>query len=103
VVTPLQIRYEPNFKGGDTLLFAGSRDDIDFLRSLFIEWSGDELDLIKYLRLRGDVYLFSVSALWLRRDAGLDSFSWSRDRGTWLISQAYQEHIIDLLDGLQEA
>ena len=103
MVTPLQIRYHPNFKGQDTLLFAGSRDDIDLLRSFFFGWNGDELDLIKYLQLRGKVYLFSVSTLCLRRDTKRDSFVWNRERGTWLISQAHQEQIIDLLDGLLAA
>ena len=63
VLTLLQIRYHPNFKGEDTLLFAGSRDDIDLLRSFFFGWNGDELDLIAYLQTRGKVYLFSVSTL----------------------------------------
>jgi len=103
VLTLLQIRYHPNFKGEDTPLFAGSRDDIDLLRSFFFGWNGDELDLIAYLQTRGKVYLFSVSTLRLRRDAKRDSFSWSRDRGTWLISEAHQQQIIDLLDGLLAA
>ena len=103
MVTPLQISYHPNFKGQDTLLFAGARDDIDLLRSFFLGWNGDELDLIEYLQMRGKVYLFSVSTLCLRRDTRLDSFVWNRDKGTWLISKAYQEQIIDLLEGLMLA
>jgi hypothetical protein len=103
MVTSLQIRYHPNFKGRDTLLFAGSQNDIDLLRSFFFGWNGDELDLIAYLQTRGKVYLFSISALRLRRDTKRDSFVWSRDRGTWLISETYQQQIIDLLDGLLAA
>jgi len=103
MVRSLQIRYHPNFKGNDTLLFAGARDDIDLLRSFFRQWTGEELDLIKYLQVREEAYLFSVSALLLRRDMKRDSFIWSQDKGTWLISQAHQEQIIGLLDGLLEA
>ena len=86
VVRLLQIRYHPNFKSQDTLLFAGGRDDIDLLRSFFLGWNGQELDLIKYLQVRGNVHLFSVSALCLRRDMKQDSFIWNQDKGTWLIS-----------------
>jgi hypothetical protein len=98
----LQVRYHPDFKSQDTLLFAGSWDDIDLLRSFFVGWDGEELDLIQYLQLRGKVYLFSVSGLCLRRDTKRDSFVWSRDKGTWLISEAHQEQIVGLLDGLLE-
>jgi hypothetical protein len=31
-----------------------------------------------------------------------DAFEWSGDNGTWLISQAHQEQIVGLLDGLLE-
>jgi hypothetical protein len=103
VVRLLQIRYHPNFKSQDTLLFAGSRDDIDLLRSFFLGWNGEELDLIKYLQVRANVYLLSVSALCLRRDMKREFFIWSQGKGTWLISQAHQEQIIGLLDGLLEA
>jgi hypothetical protein len=103
VVRLLQIRYHPNFKSQDTLLLSGSRDDIDLLRSVFLGWNGEELDLIQYLQARRNVYLFSVSALCLRRDMKQDSFIWSQDKGTWLISPAHQEQIIGLLDGLLEA
>jgi hypothetical protein len=41
--------------------------------------------------------------LCLRRDAEQDSFIWNRDRGTWWISEAYQQQILDLLDGLLSA
>jgi hypothetical protein len=99
----LQIRYHPKFKSEDTLLFAGSRDDIGLLRSFFLGWNGDELDLIEYLQERVTVYLFSVSALLLRRDIESDRFIWSRDKGTWSISRVGQEQIISLLDGLLEA
>ncbi len=94
-MTSLQVRYHPNFKGQDTLLFAGSQDDIDLLRSFFFGWNGDELDLIAYLETRSKVNLFSISALCLRRDTKRDSFVWSRDRGTWLISEAYQQQIME--------
>ena len=103
MVTSLQVRYHPNFKGQDTLLFAGSQGDIDLLRSFFFGWNGDELDLIAYLQTRSKVNLFSISALCLLRGTKRDSFVWSRDRGTWLISKAYQQQIIDLLDGLLAA
>jgi hypothetical protein len=102
MVRSLQIRYHPNFKGHDTLLFAGERDDMDLLRTFFRQWTGEEIDLIKYLQVRENVYLFSVSALLLRRGMKRDSFIWSQDKGTWLISQAHQEQIIGLLDGLIE-
>ena len=46
---------------------------------------------------------FSVSTLRLRRDGERDSFAWSRGRGTWLISKAHQQQVIDLLDGLLAA
>ena len=78
----LQIRYHPKFKSEDTLLFAGSRDDIGLLRSFFLGWNGDELDLIEYLQERVTVYLFSVSALLLRRDIERDRVIWSSDKGT---------------------
>jgi hypothetical protein len=58
----VQIAYHPNFKGQDTLLFAGSREDIEFFRAFFIAWNGDELDVIEYLQKRGEVKLF-----WCRR------------------------------------
>jgi hypothetical protein len=103
VVTPLQIRYHPNFKGQETLLFAGSWGDIDLLRSFFLGWNGEEPDLIEYLQARGKVDLFSVSTLCLRRDTKQDSFVWNRDKGTWLISEAYQKQIVDLLEGLMFA
>jgi hypothetical protein len=96
----LQIRYCPKFKWEDTLLFAGSRDEIESLRSFFHEWSGDELDLIEYLRRQVTVHLFSVSALFLRRDIEQDCFVWDRGKGTWSISEAHQEKIVSLLDGL---
>jgi hypothetical protein len=103
VVRLLQIRYHPNFKSQDTLLFAGSRDGIGLLRSIFHEWNGEDLDLIKSLHARGNIYLFSIVTLCLRRDMNRDSFVWSQGKGTWLISPAYQEQIIGLLDGLLEA
>src|SRR5580658_2888347 len=99
----LQARYHPDFKSQDTLLFAESWDDIDLLRSFFVGWDGEELDFIQYLQLRGKVYLFSVSGLCLRRDIKRDSFIWSRDKGTWLISEADQDQIVGFLDGLLEA
>ena len=99
----LQIAYHPNFKGQDTLLFAGLREDIEFFRSLFVGWNGNELDLIEYLQKRGEVQLFSVSTICLRRDAKRDSFVWNRDGGIWLISEAFQEQITGLLDGLLRA
>jgi len=48
VLTLLQIRYHPNFKGEDTLLFAGSRDDIDFVAFLLLrmEWRRTRPDWI---------------------------------------------------------
>lgn len=100
MVPSLQIAYHPNFKSRDTLLFAGSRDGIDLLRSFFFAWNGDELDLIQHLRMQGDVQVFSVSMLYLRRDAEQDSLIWDRDRGTWRISERHQRTILDLLDGL---
>jgi hypothetical protein len=103
VVAPLQIAYHPNFKSRHTLLFAGSRDSIDLLRSFFFGWNGDELDLIQYLQMQGEIHLFSVSMLCLRRDTEQNSFIWNQDRGTWRISEAYQRQILDLLDGLLSA
>lgn len=95
----LQIRYHSDFKSQDTLLFAGSWDEIDLLRSFFVGWDGEELDLIQYLQVRGKVYLFAVSGLCLRRDVKRDSLIWSRDGGAWLISQAHQGQIVGLLEG----
>src|SRR5262249_52436279 len=87
----------------DTLLFAGSREDIEFFRAFFIGWNGDELDLIEYLQKRGEFKLFSVSAIRLRRDTKQNSFVWKRNGGIWLISEAFQEQITGLLDGLLRA
>ena len=43
----LQIRYHPKFKlSTDTLLFAGTGDDINSLREFFTQWSGDHIDFI---------------------------------------------------------
>ena len=99
----LQIRYHQKFKGADTLLFAGSRDDIDLLRSFFLEWNGDNVDLIKYLQAQEKIYLLSVTAMHLKRDAQKDSFAWHQDSGTWLITTTYQKRIVGLLDGLLES
>ena len=98
----MQFRYHPNFRGDDTLLFAGSRDDIDLLRSFFLAWNGEDLDLIEYLQARCRTYVFSVRALCLQRATKADAFEWARDNGTWLVSQAHQKQIIGLLDGLLE-
>jgi hypothetical protein len=99
----LEIAYLPNFKGQDTLLFAGSREDIEVLRAFFVEWSGDEVDLIEYLQNLGVVKLISVSKICLRRALRRDSFVWKKNDGFWLISEAFQHQITGLLDGLVEA
>jgi hypothetical protein len=82
------------------LLFAGSREDIEFFRSFFVGWNGDELDLIDSLQKRGKVQRVSVSRICLRRDTKSDSFAWNRGGGIWLMSEAFQRQIIGLLDGL---
>ena len=75
----LQVAYCPNFKGQDTLLLAGSREDIEFFRSVFVEWNGEELDLIDSLQKRGKVQLFSVATICLRRDTNwMGSFGQKR-------------------------
>jgi hypothetical protein len=99
----LQIAYLPNFKSQHTLLFAGSREDIEFFRAFFVEWSGDELDLIEYLQKRGVVRLGSVSKICLRRAPKQDSFAWKNNDGVWLISEPFQDQITGLLDGLVRA
>jgi len=99
----LQIRYHPKFKvSTDTLLFAGSRDEIDLLRSFFLVWNGEQVDLIGYLQGKTKVYLFAVSSFQLRRDTS-DAFTWRKDKGTWLISSEHQQTLIGLLDGLLNA
>jgi len=87
----------------DTLLIAGTWADVDVLRSFFLGWNGEELELIKQLQTANQVYLFSASNLVLRRDYNRDEFRWSGDNGTWLISQNHQERVVDLLNGLLEA
>jgi len=57
----LSVRYDPDLRSQDTLLFADSWGHIDLLRSFFVGWDGEELDCIQYLQLRGKVYPFSVS------------------------------------------
>jgi hypothetical protein len=98
----VQIRYHPNFKGDDTLLFAGSSDDIDLSRSFFLAWDGEDLDLIEYLQARCRTYACSVRALCLRRATKGDAFEWVRNSGTWLVSQVHQKQIVGLLDRLLE-
>jgi len=97
----LSVRYDPDLRSQDTLLFADSWGHIDLLRSFFVGWDGEELDCIQYLQLRGKVYPFSVSGLCLRRNTKRDSFIWSRGKGTWLISEPHQEQIV-FWDGLLE-
>jgi hypothetical protein len=96
----LQIRFHLNFKSADTLLFAGSHDDIARLRGVFLEWKGEKLDLIKHLQANGNIYLFSVAELHLQPTTKGSSFTWHDGKGKWLISETYQEQIIALLDGL---
>jgi hypothetical protein len=99
----LQIRYHPEFKiSTNTLLFAGSRDDIDRIRSFFLGWNGEEIDLISHLQAQEKLYLFSVKSLRLQRTTKKTVFTWHGDRGTWFITLANQEQIIGLLDGLLE-
>ena len=98
----LQIRYHLNFKGKDTLLFAGSRDDIDLLHSFFLRWKGEEVELVQRLRTHEKLYLASVTALRLQRGSR-NSFTWQRDHGTWVITTGNQDLIIGLLEGLLEA
>jgi hypothetical protein len=99
----LQIRFHPNFKSAATLLFAGSHADIARLRCVFLEWKGETLDLVKHLQEKGNIYLFSVAELHLQRTTKGKSFTWRDDKGKWLISKAYQEQIIGLLDGLLDS
>jgi hypothetical protein len=98
----LQIRYHLKFKGSDTLLFAGSRDDIDLLHSFFLGWKGEEVELVQRLQAREKLYLASVAALRLQHGSK-DSFTWQRDNGTWVITAGSQQQIIGLLEGLLES
>jgi hypothetical protein len=100
----LQIRYHPKFKvSKDTLLLAGNRDDIDRLRLFFLNWNGEDIDLIKYLQTQEDIYLSSVTELHLKRAIKESDFIWKNGRGIWTISKSYQEDIIGRFDGLLEA
>jgi len=99
----LQIRYHPAFKSADTLLFAGSQDDIARLRHFFLNWKGEEIDLIEILQAQEKLYVFSVTELHLGSAAKGSIFKWRDDKGTWLISKEYLEQMIGLLDGLLES
>jgi hypothetical protein len=96
----LQIRYHPDFKSSDTLLFAGSRGDIERLLSFFQKWNGEELDLLERLQAQEKLYLHSATELCLRRDKDRNDFIWKRDKGVWIVSKAYQDQIVGLLEGL---
>jgi len=96
----LQIRYHPNFKGANTILFAGHQPDIELLRKFFFKWQGETVDLITALKDEKHLYLFSVKKLKLTRSPNRGSINWNEEQGEWLISQPYQEQILSLLDGL---
>jgi hypothetical protein len=99
----MELGYYHNFKGGDTLLFAGSGDDINELYRFFKQWDGRECDLVHYLQSHESICLHSVKALLLKRDVDWHKLSWLGDRGTWSISQEAQTWIVGLLESLREA
>src|ERR1700681_5018172 len=99
----LPIRYHPKFQGKDTLLFAGSRNDIDRLRCLFFAWDGEDLKLLKHLKAQEALYQFAVRELQLTRDRMKSAFFWKGDQGVWFISSKYKETYITLLGELLES
>jgi hypothetical protein len=98
----LQIRYHQNFKGNDTLLFAGSAADLKRLHTFFQEWSGEEVDLIERLQAKEKLYLHSVKAIHLKTTTKYCGLNWNVDTGTWIISVPYLETMIGELEGLLE-
>src|SRR5277367_4521052 len=97
IISMLQIRYHPKFKASqDTLLFAGTGDDLNILRRFFTQWNGEELDLIQHFKAQEKVYLSSVTELQLRRDDEQNDLTWHGSKGTWAVSRKHQNVIVGL-------
>lgn len=96
----LQVRFHADFKGKDTVLFAGSLDDLVPLRTFFVNWDGQELELLRHLAVAREIYLHNVKYIRVVRNDLQDSFIWSEGNGLWTISYQYQIILIGLMDAL---
>jgi len=95
----LQVRYHPNFKTKNTLLFAGTGDELRDLLNFFEQWNGQSADLLEYLRSQRPIFTLAVASLQIQRDKK-SGLRWKGDKGTWFVSQKHQNVIKGLLDGL---
>lgn len=101
----LQFMYHDNFKGGPTLLLAGSGKDIGKLLEFFKSWSGTKIDLIREMGLQDNINVVGLSNIFMDIvDANKSSiFRKVNDQGFWSINKLGQSRIIGLLAGLEES
>lgn len=100
----LQVRYHSNFKGGPTLLFAGSSGDLESLIAFFREWDGREVSLLERLKGSGETYVNGVRELLvLGTSDSAGRLAWTRDVGRWTVARSAIPRIVDLLEGLTQA
>lgn len=101
----LNICYFEKFKGVPTLLFAGSRTDMEKLFEFFRTWTGERVDIAEALGQGTEIRLGEVFKLVLDRSSSGPSSVAEMVGGIceWRVSDSWKDVVAGLLQGLVES